>query len=535
MLTTLLGTRAAVPRGPTDDFWYSPIGVQTSAGLKVTPQTAASLNALMACVRVIAETLASFPLIIYRNRADGGKDRAENHPMYRTLKFQPNPWQTRFEFVEMLEGHILLRGNAFCEIVPTGGGGADLMPLNPDRMLVEQLANGRLRYTHKDEIGKETIFNQDEIFHVRGMSFSGLLGLDPVELGADTIGTAMAGERYAGNFYRNDGTPSGVLKHPNRLGEEAQKNLQKSFGGLTVATDGAHRIRILEEGMDWQQIGINAEEAQLIESRKFAVEEIARMMRVPPHLIQSLDKATFSNIEQQSLDFLTNTMRPWATRWELALQRDVIDDEVFFAEFLIDAQLRADIKTRYEVYSIGIASTMLSPNEARQKENMNPREGGDSFENPNTSSGPTEPDEDGGGENESDQPNDPEEKAAWFGIVLADAVDRITKKEVREIQRRIGQDAEMDFVKLSEWIDGFYEKHAEFMYKTLSALGLALESNSKKLHTDIIVEQYIDFTKADLCICCTRAAIEEWAAGRSELLSETIKGSITCKERLALR
>lgn len=278
--------------------------------------------------------------------------------------------------------------------------------------------------------------------------------------------------------------------------------------------------------MQWQQIGINAEEAQLIESRKFAVEEIARMMRVPPHLIQSLENATYSNIEQQSLDFLANTMRPWAIRWELALQRDVIDDEEFFAEFLIDAQLRADILTRYEVYSIGIASTMLSPNEARQKENMNPREGGDTFENPNTSSDSTEPDEGNGEKNESESPDEAKEQAAWFGIVLADAVDRITKKEVREIQRRIGQDAEMDHEKLSEWIGGFYEKHAEFMYKTLSALGLALESNGKKLHTDIVVEQYIDFTKADLCTCCTRVTLEDWAAGRPELLSETIKGSI---------
>ena len=181
MLTTLLGTRAATSWAPDDDRWYSPIGVQTSAGLKVTPQAAASLNALMACVRVISETLASFPLIIYLNRADGGKDRAEDHPMYRTLKFEPNSWQTRFEWVEMLQGHILLRGNAFCQIVPTGGGEADLIPLNPDRMKVEQLENGRLRYTWKNDLGQDTLFNQDEIFHLRGMSFSGLLGLDPVE------------------------------------------------------------------------------------------------------------------------------------------------------------------------------------------------------------------------------------------------------------------------------------------------------------------------------------------------------------------
>ena len=307
MLTTLLGTKASTP-SPTDDFWYTPVGTQASAGVKVTAQTAASLNALMACVRVISETLASFPLIIYEDRPDGGKDRAKDHPLYRTLKFQPNPWQTRFEFVEMLQGHILLRGNAFAEIIPTGGGKADLIPLNPDRMKVEQLPNNRLRYLHKDEMNRETIFNQDEIFHIRGMSFGGLLGLDPIELGADTIGTAIAGERYAGSFYRNDGTPGGVLKHPGRLGEDAFKHLQSSFSANQGSN--AHKPRILEEGMEWQQIGINAEEAQLLESRKFSVEEIARMMRVPPHLIQSLDKATFSNIEQQSLDFMTNTMQP---------------------------------------------------------------------------------------------------------------------------------------------------------------------------------------------------------------------------------
>ena len=210
----------------------------------------------------------------------------------------------------------------------------------------------------------------------------------------------------------------------------------------------------------------------------------------------------------------------------MALQRDVIDDDEFFAEFLIDVQLRADILTRYQVYSIGIASKIINPNEARLKENMNPYEGGDTFENPNTTSGATEPGDDDEPDEEGVEPMEgDDEQAAWFGIVLADAVERVTKAEIREIQRRIGH-AEGDRKRFIAWVDEFYESHAEFMHKTLAALSDALAADGMKLHSDIAISQYIEFCKADLSEC-TQATFDDWAAGRSELLSETIKGSIT--------
>jgi HK97 family phage portal protein len=362
-----------------DIFRYLYGGSPSAAGENVNAETAMRCAAVYACVRVLSESVAQLPLHVYRRKTGGGKSRSYTHPVYRLLNERPNPWQTAFEYREMLMGHLCLRGNAysFKNIISTGDV-VDLIPLHPDRMEVKQLPDYTLQYIYQPNGKPAQTLNASQVWHLRGLSADGIKGINPIEQAKEPIGLALATEKHGAKLFRNGAMPSGVLKHSKLLSEKAQANLKTSFEERYSGTENAHRPMILEEGMDWASISMNSEDAQFLETRKYQRSEIASIFRVPPHKIGDLDKATFSNIEQQSIEFVTDSLLPWLRRWEQSIALNLIapaERSYTFAEHLVDGLLRGDIASRYAAYAIGRQNGWLNANDVREKENMDPIEG----------------------------------------------------------------------------------------------------------------------------------------------------------------
>src|SRR5437879_2029672 len=279
---------------PWDDTWYASRGYQTATGIRVSPESAMRVAAVFACVRVVAETIASLPLIIYRRLPNGGKERATDHPLYPLLHDSPNQWQTAYEWLEMMQSHLELRGNSY-SLIETGNGKAidGLVPLHPDRVIVKRLANGRLQYSVRSMYsGELTTYAQEEMLHLRGMSADGLVGMSTISVGAEVVANALATQEYAARFFENDATPPTAFIHKATLSPDAYTRLKSS---LTEAHGGAnhHKPIILEEGMDVKTLGVHPADSQLLEARQFARGDISSMFRVPPHKMGDLTRATF--------------------------------------------------------------------------------------------------------------------------------------------------------------------------------------------------------------------------------------------------
>ena len=337
---------------------------------------------------MIAEDIGSAPLHTFRRLPGGAKERVlpADMPLAAKLEFQPNRDQTSMEWREMMNGHALLRGNAYSQILPGPSGFVEeLVPLNPDRMKVERLPSRARVYIYRTPEGQTQKFAQEEIFHLAGLGFDGLTGLSVVGVAREAIGIAAAADRWAASHFKQGLDPGGVLKHPGTLSEEGLKNLSESFAEKNAGLANAGKPVVLEEGMEWQQMSLTSEDAQFLESRKFEIEEIARYYRMPHHKIGIMEKATFSNIEQQAVEYVVDTLRPWAVRWEQRILLQLIPQpELFFSEFQLDGFLRGDLKSRYEAYQVAWQNGWMNNNEIRAKENMNPRddEGGDAYMRP---------------------------------------------------------------------------------------------------------------------------------------------------------
>lgn len=361
-----------------DDYWYSPVIRPATSGVAVDENTAFKNSVVWSCIRVISETIASLPLFVYRRLPGGGKEKSLDHPFHRLLHVQPNPQMTAFQWRETMMAHVLSWGNHYSFLDWARNNSLlGIWPLRPDRMKV--FINGdELFYVYRPiEPGSpnEVVYAADEILHVPGLGYNGIMGYSVIGMAREAIGVSMASEELAGRFFSNDATPPLVLKHPQRLNDEVFKRLkaswEESHGGLTNKWKPA----ILEEGVTVEKLSMPYTDSQFLETRKFQTVEICRFFRVPPHMIQDLDRATFSNIEQQSLDFVVNTIRPWLVRLEQAYlvklfgkmaQRD------FFVEHVVEGLLRGDIASRYQAYSIGRQWGWLSADDVRELENMNP-------------------------------------------------------------------------------------------------------------------------------------------------------------------
>lgn len=359
-------------------------GTQSAAGIAVNDDIAMRVAAVYACVRVIAETVGSLPLNMYQRRGDGGKERAPNHPLQLLLHDRPNGWQTSLEFREQLTAHCLLRGNAYAYINwGLGDRVAELIPLHPDRVRVEQADDMSLVYIVSKPDGKESRFQQDDIFHLRGLSSDGVIGRSVLSDARDVVGAAFATQTYSGKFWANDATPSVVLSHPAKLSADAATRLKESWNAAFAGSSNARRTALLEEGMKIERLALTAEDSQFLETRKLQRSEIAGLFRVPPHMVGDLERATFSNIEHQAIEFVTHCIRPWLVRWEQAISRCLITATgTYFSEFNVDGLLRGDIQSRYQAYAIGRNWGWLSVNDIRGLENMNPVDSGDIYLQP---------------------------------------------------------------------------------------------------------------------------------------------------------
>jgi HK97 family phage portal protein len=365
-------------RSPWGDFFFEPVSVRSVSGMRVSADSAMRLAAVYACVRILSETMASLPLVVYRARADGGKDRVTDHWLYRLLGKKPNRYQNPFEWREMLQGHLALRGNAFCQILANGRGEiTELIPVHPDRVRMELLAEGDYRYRIQNQTGHELVLPRGEVWHLRGLSSDGLLGLSPIELSRESLGMALAAQDYGARFFNNDAKPTGGwIEFPGNFKDnEAKRVFRESY---QAAQSGANRgkVLVLENGMKFHEVGVTNKDAQFLELRKFQITDIARLFRVPPHMIADLDRATFSNIEQQSLEFVMHTMTPWAERWEASIEADLmLDGDELEIEFDFANLMRGDAASRSAYYQSGIQNGWLTRNEARIAENLNPISG----------------------------------------------------------------------------------------------------------------------------------------------------------------
>ena len=355
----------------------------SGSGKSVTVQSAIQLSTVYACVRVISETIASLPLGIYETVNDGN-EKATDHPLYRLLHDEPNSEMTSFVFREVMLAHLLLYGNSYSQIIRSGKNQViGLYPLLPDHMDVDRDSKGNLTYTYTTSDGKTVSIKPRDVLHIPGLGFDGVMGYSPIALEKNAIGLGIASEEYGSKFYSNGARPSGILTHPNTV--KNPKALRESWNSAYGGSSNSNRVAILEEGMKFEPIAIPNNEAQFLETRKFQVDEICRIFRVPPHLVGNLEHATFSNIEHQSIDFAVHTIRPWLVRIEKAMNRTLLSDQEkgrFFVQFNIDGLMRGDYKSRMEGYAIGRQNGWLSANDIRALENQNPipaDQGGDAY------------------------------------------------------------------------------------------------------------------------------------------------------------
>jgi len=368
-------SRLREPRaGPKNSFWcstYSFLFGSTTSGKTVNEKTAMQTTAVYACVRILAETIASLPLHTYRY-TETGKEKASDHQIYHLLADEPNPEMTSFVFRETLMGHLLLWGNAYAQIIRDGRGKVTaLYPLMPNIMSVKRADNGEIYYVYCKE-GQDYTLRSDEVLHIPGLGFDGLIGYSPIAMAKNAIGMAIATEEYGASFFANGANPGGVLEHPGIVKDPAR--VRESWNSVYQGTKNAHRVAVLEEGMKFQSIGIPPEQAQFLQTRKFQLNEIARIFRIPPHMIGDLDKSSFSNIEQQSLEFVMYTLDPWVVRWEQAIKRALFTEsekKQYFVKFNVDSLLRGDYVSRMNGYAIGVQNGFLSTNDIRKLEDMN--------------------------------------------------------------------------------------------------------------------------------------------------------------------
>ena len=354
---------------PAPTFYFGTSG----AGKNVTAQTAIQLSTVYACVRVISETVASLPLGVYES-TDNGNEKALDHPLYHLLHDEPNSEMTSFVLREVMMAHLLLWGNSYCQIIRTGRNKVSgLYPLLPDKMTVDRDKNGILTYTYMTNNGQMVTLSPEDVLHIPGLGFDGVMGYSPIALEKNAIGLGIASEEYGSKFFSNGARPAGILTHPNTV--KNPKALRESWNNAYGGSSNANRVAILEEGMKFEPMSVPNNEAQFLETRKFQVDEICRIFRVPPHLVGDLEHATFSNIEHQSIDFAVHTIRPWLVRIEQSMNRALFTDQEkgrFYVQFNIDGLMRGDYRSRMEGYAIARQNGWMSANDIRELENQNP-------------------------------------------------------------------------------------------------------------------------------------------------------------------
>ena len=447
-------------------------GTESASGVAVNEDSAMTAASVVACLRVLSTTMAMLPLPVYRRIPTGGKDRAYDHPLYTILHDSPNNYQTAYEFRQQMMMHLLLYGNHYSLMDHDQETGAirGLIPFpEPARMEVALYGTeAAYQYTRRD--GTKQTFTQNEVLHFRGMSSNGLMGVNLMDTGRDQIGLALALQTFAGRFFKNGASLGGVLEHPGTLSADAQKRLREGWERAYSGVSNAHKVAILEEGLKYTRMGATPEEAQALESRKFQTLEVARIFGVPPHMIGDLERATFSNIEHQGIEFVTFCIAPWCKLIEQRIWKQLLNDiekQSMFAEFTVAALMRGDYKSRQEGLNIMRQNGVINANEWRELESFNPiptEEGTLYLVNGNmTKPGAPPPKDDTEVEPKDDESKDDKKSDRAFNVLLADAVTRICKREMADLQKK-----DFDIVRHEEYVRTVMEP----IYKAFAMDGL---------------------------------------------------------------
>ncbi|HSW62261.1 MAG TPA: phage portal protein [Dissulfurispiraceae bacterium] len=471
------------------------------SGVSVNEKTAMQNIAVFACIRILSETPASLPLLVYRRLPGGGKERATGHPTYPVLHDMANPEMTAMTLRETVQGHAVGWGNGYAYIVREDGWATELWPLLPDKTCPVRV-NGEIVYRVTLPTGEQRTLSPLDVLHVPGFGFDGLQGYSPIRLAKEAIGLGLAAEEFGARFFGQGTNLGGVVEHPGKLGPQAHENLKSSLSQSYQGLGRSHLLMVLEEGMKYQKIGVDPDSAQFLETRKFEVTEIARLFRVPPHMIADLDKATFSNIEHQAIEFVVHTLRPWLVRWEQAINYKLFsprERKEYFAEHLVDGLLRGDSKNRAEALSTLRQNGIINADEWREIENMNPQEGGtgkiylvNAAMVSVAASAQTEPTPQGQARSIETRAEDSGayarvRLAKAFNLAFIDAGQRIVRREKADIIKSgLKTLEERSIDRFERWLEDFYRNAPEWISKIMRPLAHSYAESVHVLAADEI-------------------------------------------------
>jgi len=468
ILETLLQPARPQAVNPLDDKYYtswSATSGYASSGAYVNAETALTSSTVWACTRLIAECIAMMPILVYRRLTNGGKERSPGHPLYYLLHDSPNELQTAFQWKRTMMVHALLYGGGYSLINAGARGPVDQLPMvHPDNIRTESLPGGGVRYMVCGDDGVERPVNAEDVFHLPGLSLDGVNGLSLVQYARESIGLALSAEGYSSRFYSQDAQPGGVLQHPNTLSKEAAERVKQSWEAAHAGAANWHRVAVLEEGLEWKQVGMTHADAELIAQLDWSAADIARFFNVPLHMVQLMTKTTSwgSGIEEMGIEFVVFTLMPWIKNWEqLISKRLILAPQAYFAEFLVDSLMRGKMADRYSAYNSGRNGGWLSVNEIRSFENMNPIPGGDEYLRPlNMAPAST---------------LEPAQPEGHYRLLLHEAAARVVRKEMTAMSKaavRCNGDASA----WAESVQEFYRGHPTFVADVLRInMGQAVE------------------------------------------------------------
>ena len=474
------GLRADVNWSNVNSRWYGSIssGASTFAGFPMGPDLAKRVSAVFACTSLIAETLASLPVILYRKTGDDEKERATDHPLYRTLRFRPNVWMTPIDFYGCGQMHAGLRGNAYNEIV-INDGEIHLEPLHPDLVTVEQLDTKRLRYQYTDPaLGEQRTLTQDQVVHVRDLAEDAVTGQARAVLAREAIAVSAAAEAFVGGYFKNDATGRLHYMHPGNLNSEKRKEIREMIAENVAGWANRAKTMITSHGVKVEELGKHDDSGFIVDPRNFQVADIARFWRCPLFMIGLEEKSTTwgTGIEAQKQGFVDFTIKPWTDRWAQALTQALLTKEEqkeFFIEFLFADLVRGDLKTRFEAYKTGREIGVWNPNEIRKKENEGPREGGEEYQDTTPGAAPN-----------ASRESTEEPEAEVPQALRVDAVSRIANAECGAVKRH-GKKAQDDLVKWTLWVQQHYGAHRDYASKVLEPIGEAFAVESWRINAMI--------------------------------------------------
>lgn len=468
MFLSAAAQRNSNPNG--DDFWYTDIGGSTDSGVRVTSVSAMQLSIAYACDRVLSETIAQLPFLVYKRLQDGkGRERAIHADIYPLLHDQPNENMTSYVFRSLMQHWINMRGNAYAEIIFAPNGRVDsLIPRHPDCIKVQLMTDGSLRYLYTDpRTFKQRMILSSSILHLKGYSDDGLVGLNPIHVQRNAIGNSIAGREYDGRFFKNDGQTPGVVSIQGEFEDSKTRMKWLKDWNKRHRNKRQHSIELLEFGMTYTPTGMSYLDAQFLEMMKYRDEDIARIFKVQQHKVGIMNAATFSNIEEQNIEFVGTTILPIAVNWEQEAKRSLIIDDDIFAEFLLEGLLRGNVTAQTNAASKLVFAGINNRNEIRRQMNFNPVEGLDEFLEPtNTRSA----NDDGGGNGNNNSGSALTKREQRLATKAAERIVNRSVVATRKAYKKFmcGEDGP-DLKAMEDWTKDFYAGHAEMVSDAMVA------------------------------------------------------------------